>query len=74
MKERIALFLQFAISTAIGTAVYAAMLPDFKDVNIKAPVFAGLIAGFLGGYLVMFLYVWIRYGWQAAKSLKLDGN
>lgn len=71
---RLAFLVQFLISTAIGCAVFAAMYPDLRDVNPKASVIAGLIAGFGGGYLVMFAYVWFRYGWKAAKSLKLDGN
>jgi hypothetical protein len=71
--ERMA-FAQFLVSTLIGCAVYAAMYPDLGEINPKAPLIAGLFFGFVGGWLVMFIYVWLRYGWKAAKSLKLDGN
>lgn len=72
MKEKLALFAQFAISTGIGCYVFWLLGPDHP--NPKVPLFGGLIAGFFGGWGVMFLYVWARYGWRAARSLKWDGN
>ena len=65
------LLTQFAVSTGIGCIVFLALHPD---PNPKVPLFGGLIVGFFGGWAAMFLYVWLRYGWKTAKTLRWDGN
>lgn len=34
------------------------------------PIFV-LIVGFVGSYLTTFLFVWVRWGWRAARSMSL---
>jgi hypothetical protein len=40
--------------------------------NKAARTLAALVAGFGGMWLTMKLYVWVRYGWKAARSLTMD--
>lgn len=40
----------------------------------KVPLFGALICGFVGSWVVMFVYVWVRFGWKAARSMKMYGN
>jgi len=67
--ERFALVTQFAIAAIIGSVVYTALI---GDANPLVPLAGGLICGFAGQWLVMFLYVALRYGWRAARSLRMD--
>ena len=68
MKQNIAMAVQCAVSAAIGCAFFW-LVQD--DPNPKVPLVAGLAGGFGGGWLVMFTYVWVRYGWKAARSMSL---
>ncbi len=72
MTERSALLAQFAISCALGSAAFLALYPYPE--NPKVPLFGGLIAGFLGLRAVMFAYVLARYGWGAARTMRMDMN
>lgn len=63
-----AMAIQCAISCVIGCFVFVALSPD---PNPKVPLFGALICGFGGGWLVMFCYVWARYGWKAARSMSM---
>lgn len=64
---------QCGLAVVYGSLVFLAMKPDFPD-SSKPPLIGALIAGFAGSWLTMFCYVWIRYGWKAARSMKLYGN
>jgi len=64
------LFIQFAISVTIGCFCF--WLADIPGASPKDTLLAGLIGGFGGLWLVMFLYIWVRYGWRAAKSLSME--
>lgn len=61
---------QFAIACAWGILGYWwAWIPN--DSNPKVPLFSALLAGFFGLKLTMFLYLWVRFGWKAARSMKM---
>lgn len=60
---------QFIIATAIGCAVY---LPFSPSENSKGAVICSLACGYFGMRLVVFLYVWVRYGWRAARSMSME--
>lgn len=70
-KEVLAQIAQCAIATAIGCWVYAEMVGDGVD-NPKARIAAALIAGVAGSYYITKLYVWLRYGRKAAKSIRWE--
>lgn len=53
------------------TAFIAARADEGPD--SKAPLVVGLIVGFGGSWLVTFLIVWARFGWKAARSMKMGG-
>ena len=40
----------------------------------KARLIIAAVIGFGGNYLLMKLYVLIRYGWNAMRSMRLYGN
>lgn len=67
--QRFGMAIQCAISCVIGCFAFWAFSPD---PNPKVPLFAGLLFGFGGGWLVMFCYVWLRYGWNAARSMSME--
>ena len=60
---------QFLMACAFGSAVYLALSPYPE--NPKVPLFGGLIAGFGGSYAVTFAVIWARYGWRAARSMRM---
>lgn len=70
-KQNFALFAQFAVSTAIGCAVFLHLSGIHE--NPKTPLIGALVVGFFGGWGAMYAYTFLRYGWDAAKSLKWDG-
>ncbi|AIB11777.1 hypothetical protein ABAZ39_07140 [Azospirillum argentinense] len=59
---------QCGIAIVIGCAVYWQMTVDEVE-NEKARLFGSLLFGVGGSYLLMKLYVLIRYGRKAAKSM-----
>ncbi len=60
-------WIQFVIAAAIGCVVYAAM----EGETARARTIAALVCGFFGMRAILFLYVWIRYGWKAARSMSM---
>lgn len=42
--------------------------------NPKVPLLWGLLIGFGGSYVATFVVVWWRFGWDAACTMKMDGN
>lgn len=72
-RENAVLLAQFALSIAWGGPVYVALLPD-ASYNPKVPILGGLIVGFAGQWATMFVYFWIRFGWRAARSMRMDNQ
>jgi len=64
-----AMLLQCAMTCAFG---FLGFWWAFDEPNTAARTLAALIAGFGGTWLVMKLYVWARYGREAAKSLTME--
>ena len=60
---------QFGLSCLYGGWVYLALA---DDPNPKVPLFGGLIVGFCGSWATMFVIVWVRYGWRAARSMSMS--
>jgi hypothetical protein len=71
MKERLTLFIQFAISAGLGCLSFWVFYPD---PNKKVPALAALIGGFGGLWLVMYLWNLLVHGRKAAKSLTMSGD
>lgn len=71
--QNVAMIVQCGLSIFYGSIVFLAMREDFPD-SSKPPLIGALIAGFAGSWLTMFCYVWVRYGWKAARTMKMDGN
>lgn len=70
IRQLAAELIQFAVAV-FGAFVgfwWASPYPE----NPKVPLFAALIAGFGSWYLTMKIYVWVRFGRDAAKSMSVD--
>lgn len=61
-----AIAIQFLIACALGSATFAALA---DDPNPKVPYIGGFIVGVAGQWVAVFLWVWVRYGWKAARSM-----
>lgn len=61
---------QFVLTCVFGCAAFGALLPETIH-NPKVPLVGGLIAGFGGNWLVMFCVSWWRFGWHAARSMRM---
>jgi len=59
---------QCAVSFGLGAPAYLWVPPD----NPFERLLAALIAGFGGLWLLTFLWVWLRHGWKAARSLTMS--
>jgi hypothetical protein len=62
---------QFCVSVVVGCAVY-------WDDQHYAPrsngsILAGFIVGLIAARVVMFLITWVRFGWKAARSMRMSG-
>lgn len=65
-------FVQFCVSVAAGAFVWFS--PDWPPEGSRmAPVIATLITGLLANYIFMFVVTWARFGWKAARSMKMFG-
>lgn len=73
VAQNLAMLIQCGLAIVYGSIVFLAMQPDFPD-SPKPPLVGGLVAGFFGSWLTMFCYIWLRHGWKAARSMKMDGN
>lgn len=60
---------QCALSCAVGCYVYWQLL---DEPNPKVALFGALICGFAATWFIMKLYVLIRYGWSAMRSMSID--
>ena len=67
------MIVQCALSIVIGYFIFAGLYVE-NDTNPKVPVFGALIGGIVGSWLLMKLYVLIRYGWSAMKSMTWDAD
>lgn len=59
---------QFLMACVFGSVVYLQMI---KEESPTAALFGALIAGFGGSWLVTFLIAWWRFGWKAARSMRM---
>jgi hypothetical protein len=66
-----AMILQCGVAIVFGCLGFLWFSPH---PNPKVPFLAGLLIGFTASYLVTFLTCWLLYGYQAARTMKLDGN
>ncbi len=69
-ESRAALWTQLGLTCVFGCAAYVAVAR--VSPNPYEALLAGLIAGFGGVWLAMFCYVWARFGWRAARTLRMD--
>lgn len=60
---------QFLMACGFGCAAFVALLPSPE--NPKVPLVGGLLAGFGGSYAATFCWLWWRYGWKAARSMRM---
>jgi hypothetical protein len=70
IRQLAAELIQFAIAVFGAFIGYRWALPS-PD-NPKVPLAAALISGFGLWYVTMKIYVWIRFGRAAAKSMSVD--
>jgi len=64
--------LQFAISVVVGTLVYIDAQLTPSD-NPKADLAVGFLAGVAAAWLFTFCWVWARFGWKAARTMRWFG-
>jgi hypothetical protein len=71
MRAMVAMSIQCAISIAAAFMFvrWAATGPD----PMHPPSYIILAVGIGAAWMTTFLYVWIRYGWKAARSMRWDG-
>lgn len=62
---------QFAVSVVVGCFVYS--WDQRTAPTSSGSTLAGLIAGFLVARGMMFLIIWARFGWTAARSMSMSG-
>lgn len=67
--QHMAMVAQCAVSCVVGGCIYYILWPD---PNPKVPLFGGLIAGFAAAWALTFLWSWFRWGWRAARSMKME--
>lgn len=63
--------MQVFIAVAWAALAFFALYPHPNEI---VPVAGAVIVGVVGLKATVFLYVWIRYGWRAARSVRLYGN
>jgi hypothetical protein len=61
--------IQFCVTCALGCAAW--LIYPHTTNPYERLIFA-LAAGIGGMWLLMFLWVWLRYGWKAARRLSMD--
>jgi hypothetical protein len=74
LRREIPHIAQCAIATAIGCWIFVSLSGSQPPPSEKELLYGALIGGVFGAYAVTWLYVPIRYGWRAARSLCLYGN
>lgn len=61
---------QCALSILYALPIWLALYP--LPENPKVPIVGALIGGFALAWGTIFVYVWARFGWTAARSMSLD--
>lgn len=62
------MIVQWALSSAFACAAWLAV----DSPNPSEKLLAALLAGWFGMRLVVFCWAWARYGWTAARTLRMD--
>lgn len=57
------------MACVVGSIVY---LEALKEENEKTALVVALVAGFGASWLVSFLIVWARFGWKAARGMRMS--
>ncbi|WP_417790640.1 hypothetical protein [Terasakiella pusilla] len=70
-KQTVAMIVQCTLSIVIGFVIFLGLYPSE---NPKTPVWGALIGGIVGSWLLMKLYVLVRYGWSAMRSMTWDSD
>lgn len=65
-RQSLAMWVQALVASLCAAPVY--FDPHAPD-NRLAHLLLVILAGAVGAYAVTFLWVWIRYGWRAARSI-----
>lgn len=60
---------QFLMACCFGSAAFVALSPYPE--NPKVPLLGGLIVGFGGSWAVTFAVACLRYGWKAARTMRM---
>lgn len=61
---------QFLMACVFGCAAFLVIQAE-EGPNSKAPLVGALIAGFGGSWAVTFLIAWARFGWKAARGMRM---
>lgn len=69
--QKLAVVGQFALSSGLGCGAWL-LYPETP--NPYERLLFALLVGFGGLWLLMFVWVWVRYGRKAARSLTMDGG
>ena len=72
-KQSLAMMIQCALAIIIGYFIFLWQLGIGGD-NPKKTIIAALVGGVVGSWLLMKLYVLIRYGWKAMRSMTWDAD
>lgn len=72
-KQTVAMIVQCALSIVIGYFTFVWLYEPDRS-NPKVTIFGTLITGIVGSWLLMKLYVLVRYGWSAMKSMSWDAD
>lgn len=68
--QKWAMVAQWALTTTLGCGAFLIYPPT---TNSYERLLFVLLVGFGGNYLIMFAYVWARYGWKAARGMSMGG-
>lgn len=60
---------QCAVAALVGCAVWAGM--DGVGASDRERTIAAVFLGVVASWVATFLYVWIRFGWRAARSMSM---
>jgi membrane associated rhomboid family serine protease len=68
-RQRRHRLIQFLLACGFGGAAFVALWPHPE--NPKVPLLGGLLAGFGGSYAATWLWILVRYGRGAARSMRI---